>query len=81
MALAGLLESQRVNAVLSDYEQFVLGHLDGEWRNLREVAERCGYTLSGSGWQNACDRLVDEGEAERQRRDGAPMGFVYRRKL
>lgn len=66
------------------YEE-VFAQLDRSWKNLRQIAEGAGATLSGSGWETAADALVAAGRAEVRRANRqdvrAPMGKVYRRAL
>ena len=64
---------------LTDFELLVLRNLDDDYVSLRVIADRCGFMLSGSGWETAADRLVAEGQAEMIRDPYAPMGKRYRR--
>ena len=64
---------------ITDFELEVLRHLDDDYVSLRVIADRCGYTLSGSGWETAADSLVVRGLAQMIRDPHAPMGKRYRR--
>ena len=68
---------------LTSFQEEVLKALGDEWKNLREIAADTGvgFTLSGSGWENAADALVSAGRAEVKKATiYAPMGKLYRRK-
>lgn len=71
---------------LTEFQEKVFEQLDTlTWKNLREIAEGCGETLSGSGWESTADSLVESGHAEVRRAHRhdvwAPMSKVYRRAL
>ena len=66
---------------LTDWQEQVYAQLDRTWKRLDEIAAGMGRELSGSGYQNACDALVEAGYAEVKREMHAPMGRVYRRVL